>query len=97
MQRINNELKKLEANNQLRKIPEISSKNGNTIIIDDKEYINLSSNDYLSISTNLELRNEFITQNNSLLSSASARLLTGSSREYKELEDTLAKLFNKEK
>lgn len=97
MQRINNELKKLEANNQLRKIPEISTKKGNNILIDNKEYINLSSNDYLSISTNLELRNEFLAQNNSLLSSASARLLTGTSNEYKELEQNLAKLFNKEK
>ena len=97
MQRLNDELKKLEANNQLRKIPEISTKMGNNILIDNKEYINLSSNDYLSISTNLELRNEFLAQNNSLLSSASARLLTGTSSEYNELEQTLAKLFNKDK
>ena len=35
-------------------------------------------------------------QNDSLFSSASARLLTGSSSEYNELEGTLKKLFNKE-
>ena len=97
MQRINNELNKLEADNQLRKIPETSNKYGNFIKINGNDYLNLSSNDYLSISTNLALRDEFLALNKSLLSSASARLLSGSSNEYNELESTVAKLFAKEK
>ena len=96
MQRIKNELKELEENGQFRQIPEISSKTGNKLYFDNKEFINFASNDYLDISTNKELKNEFLAINNSFLSSASARLLTGSSSEYQELESTLAQLFNKE-
>lgn len=96
MQRIKNELEKLESNNQLRKIPLIETKNNNTLIIDSKQLVNFASNDYLSISTNLALKEEFLATNKSLLSSASARLLTGTSQEFCELEETLALLFNKE-
>ena len=71
-------------------------KAGNKIVINNNSYINLASNDYLGLSTRTDLINEFLEQNKSLLSSASARLLTGSSLEYTELEKTLAELFNKE-
>ena len=54
-----------------------------------------ASNDYLGISTKLDLENEFL-KDRYLLSSASARLLTGSSPEYKALERTVAGIFNKE-
>ena len=96
MDRIKEEIAKLKNNNQLRKIPDIESKTDGKIIINGIEYVNFASNDYLGISTKTELREEFIKQNRSLLSSASARLLTGSSVEYKNLEETLAKIFNKE-
>ena len=96
MQRIKEELKKLENNGQFRKIPNILYKENGKIIIDNKEYVNFASNDYLGISTKKELREEFLVQNKSLLSSASARLLTGSSKEFKALELTLSDLFNKE-
>ena len=96
MQRIREELKKLEENGQLRKIPEITNKEGNKILIDNKEYMNFASNDYLGISTNLDLKKEFLTSNNSLMSSASARLLSGTSKEFLELESTIKELFQKE-
>ena len=96
MQRILEELKKLNENNQLRRIPNINSKSDGKICINGKEYINYASNDYLGISTKQELREEFLSKFDCLMSSASARLLTGSSPEYKELETTVAKLFNKE-
>ena len=96
MQRIEKELKELESQGQLRNIPHINSKFGNKLTIDNNEYINFASNDYLNISTNLELREEFLSQNNSLLSSASARLLTGTSVEYSELENTVKRLFQKD-
>ena len=96
MQRIREELKKLEENGQLRKIPEIANKEGNKILIDNIEYINFASNDYLGISTNLDLKNEFLASNNSLMSSASARLLSGTSKEFLELESTIKELFQKE-
>ena len=96
MEKIREELRILEDKGQFRKIPEVVSKSNNKIIIDGKSYINFASNDYLNISTNIELRNEFLAQNKSLMSSASARLLTGSSREFVELENTLKTLYNKD-
>lgn len=96
MQRMNSELELLETNGQLRKIPDIYTKTQGKLIINEVEYINFASNDYLDISTNAALKKEFFATNDSLMSSASARLLTGSTVEYNELEATVAKLFKKE-
>ena len=98
MDRIKDELEKLKANKQLRSIPNINSKSDGTIVVDGVEYSNFASNDYLGISTKTELRKEFLCKYASdlLLSSASARLLTGSSKEYSELENTVAKITGKE-
>ena len=96
MERIAEELKKLTENNQLRKIPNIESKADGKITVDGVEYVNFASNDYLGISTKADLRREFPEQYDLPLSSASARLLSGSSPEYKELEKTVANLFGKE-
>lgn len=96
MQRIREELESLGVNGNLRKIPSIESKSDGKLIIDGIEYINFASNDYLGISTKKELIEEFLASNHSLFSSASARLLSGTSREFKELESTVAELFNKE-
>ena len=93
---IKQELEALRSKGQLRKIPEIEAKSDGKIVVDGKEYINYASNDYLGISTKDDLRREFLKQNNSLLSTASARLLTGSSPEYQELESTVANIFKKE-
>lgn len=96
MQNIKKELRKLEENSQLRQIPHVDSKSDGKIIIDGREYVNFASNDYLGLSTKLDLREEFLRKNQSLMSSASARLLTGSSVEYNELEKTVADIFDKE-
>lgn len=96
MQKIKNDLLLLEEKKQYRKILDINFKENNYIFIEGNKYLNFASNDYLNISTKRELFNEFLEQNSSLPSSASARLLSGSSLEYKELESTLASLFNKE-
>ena len=93
---VEEELEKLKTNYQLREIPKITDKIDGKVFIDGKEYINFASNDYLGISTKKELIDEFLSENRSLLSSASARLLSGNSFEYSELENNLAKLFNKE-
>lgn len=99
MDRIAEELNKLKLNNQLRTIPNIESKTDGRIVVDGVEYVNFASNDYLGISTKSNLRLEFLKKNDncSLLSSASARLLTGSSLEYLNLEKTVANIFGKEK
>ena len=95
MNQIIKELEILKEKGQFRHIPSIQYKANNTMMLDGKEYINFASNDYLGISTDLALRDEFLSQNKSLLSSASARLLSGTSYEFNELENTLKKLYNK--
>ena len=97
MENIKQELENLRSKEQFRLIPDVVSKSDGKIIINGQEYVNFASNDYLGISTKADLREEFLKDNKSLMSSASARLLTGSSKEYKELEATIAKIFNKEK
>lgn len=96
MIRIEEELKKLRELGQLRRIPNISAKSDGKIVVDGFEYVNFASNDYLGLSTKQDLREEFLQKTEALMSSASARLLTGSSAEYCELENTLARIFNKE-
>ena len=97
MERIAEELKALNENHQLRKIPNVISKTDGKIVIDGVEYVNFASNDYLGISTKDVIRREFLDSHSDLLlSSASARLLTGSSPEYNDLEKTVAELFGKE-
>ena len=91
-----NELEILKSKGQLRTIPNIESKTDGKIVIDGKEYVNFASNDYLGISTKTELEKEFLNNHFYQLSTASARLLTGSSPEYKALEKTVASIFNKE-
>ena len=96
MNDIRESLEKLKIKGQYRKIPNIDYKLGNKVVIDGKEYLNFASNDYLGISTKTNLIDEFLTNNKSLFSSASARLLSGSSSEFCELEKTLANIFKKE-
>ena len=86
MEILKEELKQLEAKGQLRGIPSIETKFDNKICINGREYINFASNDYLGISTNISLKEEFFKQDKSLMSSASARLLSGTSKEYSDLE-----------
>lgn len=96
MENIKKELEVLISKEQFRTIPDIKKKSDSKIFINDQEYINFASNDYLGISTKENLRSEFLQQAEGLMSSTSARLLTGSSREYKNLEQTIAKIFNKD-
>ena len=100
MQTYEEKLEQLRQQANFRTIKNIKEKQGKYIIVDDKKMINLSSNDYLNLSTDVNLKLEFIEKykNNPefLFSSASARLLTGNSSCYKELEQTFCKLFNKE-
>ena len=90
------ELENIKNKGLERTIPNIQFKSGNNIVIDDKSYFNFASNDYLNISTKLDLREKFLSENKSLMSSASARLLSGTASEYNDLELTLADLFNKD-
>ncbi len=100
MQNIIKELKHLKNNSMFRKIPQIEKKEGKYIYINEQKLLNLSSNDYLNISTDKDLVKEFCDKfaNSSdfCFSSASARLLSGTSDIYNKLETTLANLFQKD-
>lgn len=97
MSSISEDLALLRRNGQFRKIPDIDFKTDGKVVINGIEYINFASNDYLGISTKTDLIDEFLSEyKHELFSSASARLLSGTSREFKELESTAAEIFNKE-
>ena len=95
------ELEKLKQQSQFREIPDIEAKDGKYIFAEGQKYLNLSSNDYLGFAYNQDLVQEFLTSLNSdkniLFSSASSRLLTGNSKVFTDLEEHVAKLFNKER
>lgn len=94
------ELTQLQETNSYRTIPEITEKDGKYVIVNDNKLLNLSSNDYLNLSTNEKLAKEFLREfencNQIQFSSASARLLSGTSAVYRDLEKTIANIFNKE-
>ncbi len=100
MQNYINKLNELKESSSYRSIKNIEKRISKYIIVDDKKMLNLSSNDYLNVSTDKDLIFEFIDKykNNDefLFSSASARLLTGSSKSYIDLENIFSELFNKE-
>ena len=95
------ELDKLKENSNFRSIKNIDEKISKYIFVEGKKMLNFSSNDYLNISTNKDLISEFIEKYKNhpefLFSSTSARLLTGNSKNYFNLENKFAKLFKKEK
>lgn len=100
MQNLVNKLEELKANSSFRSIKNIEEKVGKYIVVEGSKMLNLSSNDYLNLSTDKDLTLEFIEKyknsNEFIFSSASARLLTGNSKCYFELENTFKKLFNKD-
>lgn len=73
--------------------------NGFLIHVHDREMLNLSSNDYLGLSTNPQLIEDFRSETDVLAlnySAASSRLLSGNHQYYRMLEDDLADLYDKE-
>ena len=101
MQKFIAELDELKNNHRYRTIKNIKNKFSKYIIVDDKKMLNLSSNDYLNLSTDKDIILEFTEKHKQnpefLFSSASARLLTGNSSAYFDLENKIASLFKKEK
>ncbi len=93
-------IEKLKEKDNFRQIHKIEEKFGKYVLADGIKMLNLSSNDYLNLSTNKELKSEFIEKyskdNEFIFSSASSRLLTGTSKVYKILEKHLASMFKKE-
>ena len=99
-EKITKELNNLENSSRLRKLRTISEREGNFITVDGARLLNCSSNDYLGIATDNELKNEFMASINlkdcsADLSSSSSRLLSGNFEIYEKVERQLAELYKK--
>jgi 8-amino-7-oxononanoate synthase (EC 2.3.1.47) len=98
IQQLEEELLALEQHGNTRKLPPITQQ-GNSILQHGKEYHNLSSNDYLGLAADQELRRKFLnslTKDNAVFSASSSRLLTGNHTLYAQLETMLCHMFGTE-
>lgn len=92
------ELLELEKHSNLRRLPQMIH-DGRDVVVGGQRMLNLSSNDYLGLAADRELREEFLqtlTPDNFMPTSSSSRLLTGNFSIYEELEAELAVLFGTE-
>ena len=92
------ELQTLKEHSNLRRLPQLTHE-GRTVIADGRHMLNLSSNDYLGLAADRQLKEEFLqtlTPDTFLPTSSSSRLLTGNFGIYEELETELATLFGTE-
>ncbi|WP_171457629.1 8-amino-7-oxononanoate synthase [Acinetobacter wuhouensis] len=67
------------------------------IQINDRRMLNLASNDYLGLNSDLQLREQFFDETSNeqrWMSSTSSRLLTGNFPEYEQLEASLSLAFH---
>ncbi|WP_171405427.1 8-amino-7-oxononanoate synthase [Acinetobacter chinensis] len=67
------------------------------IQINDRRMLNLASNDYLGLNSDLQLREQFFDEtlnDQRWMSSTSSRLLTGNFPEYEQLEASLSLVFH---
>ncbi|MFW1857847.1 8-amino-7-oxononanoate synthase [Acinetobacter defluvii] len=70
---------------------------GRYIQINDRNMLNLASNDYLGLNADLQLRKQFFDEtpnDQRWMSSTSSRLLTGNFPEYEQLEESLSQAFH---
>lgn len=82
----------------LRQLPRFD-REGRYAVTGGRRMLNLSSNDYLGLADDLELRKAFLgtlTPDTFLPTASSSRLLAGNHPVFEELEETLAHLFGTE-
>lgn len=97
-ERYSSKLNKIKESGNYRWLRNIQH-NGFLIHDDGREMLNLSSNDYLGLSSNPRLIQEFRAETDVMAlpySAVSSRLLSGNHEYYKMLEDDLADLYDKE-
>jgi 8-amino-7-oxononanoate synthase len=93
-------LEELKKNNQNRTLLTIEQREGKYIFCNNQKFLDLSSNDYLSIGSNNILKEKFLSEKNSSLpslSSSSSRLITGNFCEHEKLETILAEYYKNKK
>lgn len=98
LEQINQELEVLKKKRNFRSLPSLIH-HGKEVEVNGQQMLNLSSNDYLGLTNDLSLRQEFLeglTPETFLPSSSSSRLLTGSYTAYQQLEQQLAEIFGTE-
>ena len=98
IEQMQQELQELEAKSNLRKLPGILHE-GRDVIVNGQRMLNLSSNDYLGLANDIELRRDFLetlTPETFLPTSSSSRLLTGNFTACEQLEQQLAMAFGTE-
>ena len=92
------QLEQLRAQNQYRSIPDLVHQ-GRYITRENRKMLNMSSNDYLGLASNENLRQSFLQQYGDdfpSFTSSSSRLLTGNFPIYTDLEKLIAKRFQRE-
>ena len=92
------QLEQLSAKNQYRSIPDLVHQ-GRYIMRENRKMLNMSSNDYLGLASNENLRQSFLQQyadNFPSFTSSSSRLLTGNFPVYTDLEQLIAQRFQRE-
>lgn len=92
-------LENLKNHSHFRDIKDFEGKDEKYIYYKGQKLLNLSSNNYLGFADNKNITEEFLNYAGDKYSfgSASARLLTGSLPIYKELEELISTIFNKER
>ena len=91
-------LEQLSAKNQYRSIPDLVHQ-GRYITRENRKMLNMSSNDYLGLASNENLRQSFLQRygdNFPSFTSSSSRLLTGNFPIYTDLEQIIAQRFQRE-
>ena len=92
------QLEQLSAQNQYRSIPDLVHQ-GRYIMRENCKMLNMSSNDYLGLASNENLRQSFLQQygdNFPSFTSSSSHLLTGNFPVYTDLEQLIAQRFQRE-
>ena len=93
---INNDLEKLKRDGLFRERRVINSAQGATVSIEEKKFLNFSSNDYLGFANNEKLKEHMIEAINAYgIGAGSSQLMAGHIETHERLEKKLATFFNK--
>jgi 8-amino-7-oxononanoate synthase len=103
LERLQKELQELKEISRFRNLKKIDYKEGASIGIDGRNYMNCASNDYLGVASDNDLKKEFLDlcAKNPLsfetdLSSSSSRSLSGNSGLYDKLEEKISSMYGRE-